>query len=402
MRIIELYILRRTFTLFAAALLWVLALVWTTQVLNRIDLVTDSGQSAGTFFLVAALVLPAVIPIVIPFALGIAVAQTLATMNTDSELVVINAAGAPRATIVRPILIIAIAASIASFLINNTLEPASRQAFRSILANARADLITTVLQEGSFQKVDDGLFVQVSQRLPNGQLGGIFVADSREKNTKLVYHARTGATVEQDGGSILVMQDGMIQRESANGDVSTIRFDSYAFDLSEFTSSSGAGTPTLHPKDRSLSFLLNPDPNDSFYKRAPQNFRAELHMRFSEWLFPLVFAMIALAVAGDARSFREARLHPIVTTMVIALVIRWVGFFSGTEAEKNPFFSFVLYAAPLLMIGLCAFFILTNRVMELPTHWVEKLNARTQAYRDRMTGLGFRLAQKRRTQGGRG
>ncbi|MDS1134739.1 LPS export ABC transporter permease LptF [Nitratireductor indicus] len=401
MRIIELYILRRTFTLFAAALLWVLALVWTTQVLNRIDLVTDSGQSAGTFFLVAALVLPAVIPIVIPFALGIAVAQTLATMNTDSELVVINASGAPRATIVRPILIIAIAASIASFLINNTLEPASRQAFRSILANARADLITTVLQEGSFQKVDDGLFVQVSQRLPNGQLGGIFVADSREKNTKLVYHARTGATVEQDGGSILVMQDGMIQRESANGDVSTIRFDSYAFDLSEFTSSSG-GTPTLHPKDRSLSFLLNPDPNDSFYKRAPQNFRAELHMRFSEWLFPLVFAMIALAVAGDARSFREARLHPIVTTMVIALVIRWVGFFSGTEAEKNPFFSFVLYAAPLLMIGLCAFFIVTNRVMELPTHWVEKLNARTQAYRDRMTGLGFRLAQKRRTQGGRG
>ncbi len=393
--------MRRTFTLFAAALLWVLALVWTTQVLNRIDLVTDSGQSAGTFFLVAALVLPAVIPVVIPFALGIAVAQTLATMNTDSELVVINASGAPRATIVRPILIIAIAASIASFLINNTLEPASRQAFRSILANARADLITTVLQEGSFQKVDDGLFVQVSQRLPNGQLGGIFVADSREKNTKLVYHARTGATVEQDGGSILVMQDGMIQRESANGDVSTIRFDSYAFDLSEFTSSSG-GTPTLHPKDRSLSFLLNPDPNDSFYKRAPQNFRAELHMRFSEWLFPLVFAMIALAVAGDARSFREARLHPIVTTMVIALLIRWVGFFSGTEAEKNPFFSFVLYAAPLLMIGLCAFFIFTNRVMELPTHWVEKLNARTQAYRDRMTGLGFRLAQKRRTQGGRG
>ena len=90
MRVIELYIMRRTFALFAAALLWVLALVWTTQVLNRIDLVTDSGQSAGTFFMVAALVLPAVIPIVIPFALGIAVAQTLATMNSDSELVVIR------------------------------------------------------------------------------------------------------------------------------------------------------------------------------------------------------------------------------------------------------------------------------------------------------------------------
>ncbi|MCR4269196.1 LPS export ABC transporter permease LptF [Nitratireductor sp. ZSWI3] len=401
MKVIELYIMRRTFALFAAALLWVLALVWTTQVLNRIDLVTDSGQSAGTFFLVAALVLPAVIPVVIPFALGIAVAQTLATMNTDSELAVINASGAPRGTIIRPILIIALGASIASFLINNTLEPASRQAFRSILANARADLITTVLQEGSFQKVGDGLFVQISERLPNGLLGGIFVADSRDEKTKLVYHARTGATVERDGGSILVMQDGMIQRESANGDVSTIRFDSYAFDLSEFTST-GGGMPTLHPKDRSLGFLLSPDPNDDFYKRSPQVFRAELHMRFSEWLYPLVFAMIGLAVAGDARSFREARLHPMVTTMVIALLVRWIGFYSGTEAETSSVFSFVLYAAPILMIGICAFFIATNRVMELPTHWVEKLTARMQSLTDMMTRLRIRLARMRSPAGGRG
>ncbi|WP_336065557.1 LptF/LptG family permease [Nitratireductor rhodophyticola] len=401
MRVIELYIMRRTFALFAAALLWVLALVWTTQVLNRIDLVTDSGQSAGTFFFVAALVLPSVIPIVIPFALGIAIAQTLATMNSDSELVVINASGAPRATIIRPILIIAIGASLASFLINNTLEPASRQAFRSVLANARADLITTVLQEGSFQKVDDGLFVQVSERLPNGLLGGIFVADSRDENTKLVYHARTGAAVEREGGSILVMQDGMVQRQSANGDVSTIRFDSYAFDLSQF-SSGGGGEPTLHPKDRSLAFLMNPDVNDSFYKKSPQIIRAELHMRLSEWLYPLVFAMVALAVAGDARSFREARLHPIVTTMAIALIVRWVGFYSGTEAESSPFFSFVLYAAPLLMIGLCAVFIATNRVMELPTHWVEKLNARMQRLTDGMTHWRVRFANRRTPAGRRG
>ncbi|WP_367715178.1 LptF/LptG family permease [Nitratireductor sp. GISD-1A_MAKvit] len=401
MKVIELYIMRRTFALFAAALLWVLALVWTTQVLNRIDLVTDSGQSAGTFFFVAALVLPSVIPIVIPFALGIAVAQTLATMNADSELVVINASGAPRSIIVKPVLIIAIGASLASFMINNTLEPASRQAFRTVLANARADLITTVLQEGSFQKVDDGLFVQVSERLPNGLLGGIFVSDSRDENTKLIYHARTGAAVEREGGSVLVMQDGMVQRQSANGDVSTIRFDSYAFDLSQF-SSGGGGKPTLHPKDRSLAFLLDPDVNDSFYQKSPQIIRAELHMRLSEWLYPLVFAMVALAVAGDARSFREARLHPIVTTMAISLIVRWVGFYSGTEAESSPVFSFVLYAAPISMICLCAVFIATTRVMELPTHWVEKLHARTHRLTETMTHWRFKLAHARSSDRRRG
>ena len=64
MKVIERYILRRTLLLFFAALVWTLAIVWTTQVLTRIDLVTDSGQSALTFFEIATLILPSIIPIV--------------------------------------------------------------------------------------------------------------------------------------------------------------------------------------------------------------------------------------------------------------------------------------------------------------------------------------------------
>ena len=117
MKVIEAYILRRVVVIFAAALAWLLIIVWTTQVLNRIDLVTGSGQSAATFFIVALLTLPSVVPIIIPFVIGIAAAQTLATMNADSELAVLSAAGSPRSTIIRPILIVAIIASIASFAI---------------------------------------------------------------------------------------------------------------------------------------------------------------------------------------------------------------------------------------------------------------------------------------------
>ena len=47
----------------------------------------------------------------------------------------------------------------------------------------RADLLSTVVQEGSFRKVDDGLFVQIGERLPDGRLGGIFVADSRTQGS---------------------------------------------------------------------------------------------------------------------------------------------------------------------------------------------------------------------------
>lgn len=396
MKVVELYIMRRTFQAFAATLVWVLAIVWTTQVLNRINLVTDSGQSAVTFFTAATLVLPSVIPVVMPFAIGIAVAQTLTTMNTDSELVVMSASGAPRSAIVRPILIIAAGASLFSLFVNNALEPHARQEFRELLSNARADLITSIVQEGTFQEVEEGLFVQIGERLADGQLGGIFVADSREQEVDLVYYARRGATIARSSGSILIMQDGEVHRKTPDGDVSVIQFDSYAFDLSEF--SSAEDEPKLFAKDRTLDFLLDPDPDDSYVQQWPQKIRAELHRRLSEWLYPLVFALIGIAVAGDARSFREARLHPMITTMAIALVVRWAGFYAANEAETLPMFSSLLYGIPIATAALAAGFIATGTVMELPTSWTERLLATYDRTGDALTRLRLRLAGFRRAE----
>lgn len=369
MTVIERYILRRTTGIFLATLLWVLAIVWTTQVLLRIDVVTSSGQSAAVFFQIAGLILPSVIPIVIPFAVGIAVAQTLTAMNTDSELTVLSAAGSPRMAVIRPMLILAIIASLACLVIANALSPPSRQKMRTLLSEARADLITSVIEEGAFQKIEDGLYIQISERLPDGRFGGIFVADSREKGTELIYYAKEGATIEVDGTQLLVMQDGSVQRKT-NGDISVIRYSSYAFDLSQFTAA--GARPSFGPKDRDLSYLLHPDANDWIQKSNPLVYRAEIHKRFSEWLYPLVFAFIALAVAGDSRSFREMRIHPLLTAMTIALIFRWAGFFFVEKIETSAAFIPVVYVIPLAAIAIAIFFIATNKVMELPMWLVER------------------------------
>ncbi len=148
MKVVERYIMRRTFAVFMAALVWTLVIAWTTQVLPRINLVTDNGQSALTFLKVATLILPSIIPIVVPFAVAVAVALTLSTMNSDSELAVINAAGASRWTIVRPILLLALVAAMFSFVIDNGINPYARQKNRQLMAESRADLLSLVIQEG--------------------------------------------------------------------------------------------------------------------------------------------------------------------------------------------------------------------------------------------------------------
>ncbi len=204
MKLIERYILRRASLMFVATLVPLLGIVWVTQALGSINLVTDSGQSIFAFLKLATLILPSVIPIILPFALS-AVGQTwVRVMKSDSELTVLNAAGASRVTIIRPVMILAIAMSLVSFAVDNFAEPYSRTAVRKMIATAHADMLSSVVQENTFRKITDGLYVQVAERRNGGVLHGLFVADTRDPRFELVYYAREGAVDENS--SALVMK----------------------------------------------------------------------------------------------------------------------------------------------------------------------------------------------------
>ncbi|MET0170013.1 MAG: LptF/LptG family permease, partial [Aliihoeflea sp.] len=262
-------------------------------------------------------------------------------------------------------------ASVASFAIENGVEPFARERLRVLVSEARADLLSSAVQQGSFQTIDDGLVIQISEYLPDGRFGGIFLADTREEETELIYYAKTGATIEINDEHILVMQDGVVQRRNATGNVSVIRYQSYAFDLAEFA----PATSSINylPKDRTLGYLFNPDPNDPIFQSGPQAFSAELHRRLSDWIYPIVFALVGLAVAGDSRSFRESRIHPLITTTIVALFIRWEGFIIGNAATDNAAFIPVMYAVPAIACAVCLWVIVTNRRLEIPIQWTERL-----------------------------
>ncbi|MBB4007472.1 LPS export ABC transporter permease LptF [Allorhizobium taibaishanense] len=362
MKLLETYILRRVAQMFLTALLPVLAIIWTTQVLARINLVTDTGQSIGSFATLATLILPTIIPIVMPFALVIGITQSLTAMNNDSELAVIDAAGAPRSVILRPILLFALGISLITLVITNEVQPKVKVAARQMIANAYADLLSTVIEEKTFRKVEDGLYVQISQRLAGRVLKGLFVADYRDPAYSLIYYAREGAVDET--GTALIMHDGEVQRKAPGGTVSIVRFDSYAFDLSDLTETRGKAK--MRPSDRSLGFLLNPDPNDDDYKDHPGDYRAELHKRMTEWLLPFAFALISLAIAGDARSHREARLHPMVSALTLALVLRWLTFYASNKAESNGFFIVLMYATPIASGAIATLMLIRQKKSQLP------------------------------------
>ncbi|QND20758.1 LPS export ABC transporter permease LptF [Rhizobium leguminosarum bv. viciae] len=390
MKLLETYILRRVGQMFLVALLPVLAIIWTTQVLQRINLITDSGQSIGTFAKLATMILPSIIPVVLPFALVIAITQTLTTMNNDSELTVIDAAGARRSVLIRPILLLAAVISVFSFFVDNVVEPRAKTVVRQMIAETYADLLSSVIEEKTFRKLDEGLYVQISKRMAGRMLKGLFVADERDPAYELIYYAKEGAV--DDTGTTLIMHQGEVHRKTPDGNVSVINFDSYSFDLSDMTENRGQAT--LRASDRDLWFLFNPDPADKDYTIRPQSYRAELHRRLTDWILPVVFALFSLAIAGDARSHREARLHPMVSALAYAFAMRWAAFYAANQIDTDPEYIVVLYAIPIVSSIVSIVFLGLHKRLVMPSFIRDRISSFWRGMQERL------LAATGRTGGG--
>jgi lipopolysaccharide export system permease protein len=391
MKLLETYILRRIFQMFLVALVPVLTIIWTIQVLGRINLVTDSGQSMGSFMLLASYILPTILPVVMPFAFVIGITQTLTQMNNDSELPVIDAAGASRSIIYRPVIVLSVLLGVFSFAVTNFLEPESRLGARQMVAAAYADLLSSVIEEKTFRSIEPGLYVQISERHSGRLLKGLFVVDYRDPAFDLIYYAKEGLV--DPGGTSLTMRDGEVDRKSPDGRISVVKFDSYAFDLSAMTKSEG-GLP-LYAADRKLGFLLDPDEDDPIYQRSPASFRSELHRRLTDWMFPIAFALVSLVVAGSSRSHRQARVHPMIYALVLAFALRWLGFSVTNLTERSAAYVPAVYAVPLVTSAIAIYMLATNRQLHMPrfcTRGVSRLGGLMRRRLTRSQGTGGNAA----------
>jgi lipopolysaccharide export system permease protein len=192
MKQIERYIFRRMSSLTFWSLSAVTLLVMTTQVLIRVNVLTTTGQAFGAFAMLAATLIPSVVPIVAAFALLIGVSQVLSSMNSDSELVVVEAAGVPPTTVLKPVLALSAAISLMVLVVSNFIEPWSNSKLYDVIAQAQSDLFSVAVRSGAFMKLEDGLYVQVNEKLPGGELGGIFLSDTRTEGNETIYYARSG------------------------------------------------------------------------------------------------------------------------------------------------------------------------------------------------------------------
>ncbi len=342
------YVFRQVAGAFLVILLTLTAIVWLATALKQLDLLTSKGQSIWLFLKITSLALPNLMVVIAPNALLMASLYTLDRLNGDSELIVTTAAGAPVWRIARPFLTLASLVGVLLVVLSFWMLPGSMRAMRSYVIQVRTDLISQVLQPGRFSSPEPRLTFHISDRTPDGDLLGLIVHDARNREQIMTYMAKRGRIVRDGNDAYLVMQNGQIHRKQANQkdeSVQIVEFEQYIFDISQFGPKSVL--EELKPRERYLGELLNPDPDDPYYKRYPGHFLAEVHNRISNLLYPFVFVMIPIMFLGQARTVRQGRWNAMAGAFVVAIAVRVSGFAATNLNNLHSWAALLVYGIPL-------------------------------------------------------
>ncbi|WP_454002919.1 LPS export ABC transporter permease LptF [Afipia felis] len=378
---IDSYVMRLTLLSFLIVLVSLTGTIWVTQALRGIDLMTAQGQTMLVFLGITGLAIPVLALIIAPMAMLLAVTHTLNRLSTNSEVIVMNAAGLSPWRFLRPFMFsTVIVACLISFLAI-FLAPECLRALRRWHTEIGADVLANVLQPGQFIRLDK-LVLRVQERRPGGVLVGVFIDDQRNPAERINITAQNGVVQKTDTGSFLVLSDGNLQRFQADKkDPMIVAFKSYAFDMSQF--SQAPQSYNYNARERFIGELISPPKNDAIAQRNLGQFRAELHDRLLAGLYPFVFVILAFAFLGPPRTTRQGRNFAISTLVLIVLIVRIAGYACSTIAVSRPGAIAVQYAMLTAVAGVSIWMILKGVVVEPPAN----LTAQIARWRERLPSI---------------
>lgn len=347
MRIFSRYVFRQAAGSFALILASLTGIVWIALALRQFNVVTSQGQDTWMLVKMTSLAVPNLMAIIAPFSFLIAALHTLNRLNTDSELIVLSAAGSKVWTVARPLILLALLVSIFLAFVGHLAQPWSMRLLSDYLVQVRSDLLTQVIQPGRFSSPEPDLMFHIRDRSADGELLGLVMHDTRDKSQSQSYLAEHGTIVKQDGTAYLVMSTGhIIRRTDADAPPQIVAFDKYVVDLDRFESQDD-GSGEKKPRERYWDELVHPSADSKIFKNSPGQFRAEIHERLVGPLYPIAFVFLIVAFVGQARSTRSSRMQSLVLTFLFAATCRMAGLALNSAVTRDASMLVALYGVPI-------------------------------------------------------
>ena len=340
------YLFRQVGLPFAAILACTTAVVWLTQVLQRVDLMVEDGGSLLAFLRVTGLLIPSLVGVITPFAVLGAILYALNQLALDNELSVIGAAGGSRVRVARPLLALALVGTGIAAWVNVDLQPRSYRALKATVQEVRSDLARSLIRTGVFTEAMKGVTIYADEVRPGDQYVGLLIHDQRDSRRAYTYTAERGVFTLTAGGPRLLLARGTVQeRMSATGRVRVTQFSETAVDLATFERAQGPRW--VEPTERYVGELLRPDPASLRRPDEAGSYVAEGHARLATPAYALAFGLMAAAGMLTAPVARRGYARRVLAILALAVALRTAGFVVQGAAGDAPTLNPLQYAVPL-------------------------------------------------------
>ena len=334
--------------------------MWLFIAVRAVEHIINRGVSVKIFLYLSMLQIPNFIVHIIPFSVFIATLFVYSRLNSDREIIVLQAAGVSPLSLAKPALTIASLAVLIGYCMSLYVTPKSYQGFRNLQWDIRYSFAHVLLKEGVFNSISDKLTIFIRERKGESELRGILYHDTTKIDTPVTILAKRGLLTKNTNGARVTVFEGNRQEiQTKNNNLSILYFDRYTIDLSGITPK--PSSRFREARERMVDELLNLKIQDVGNPRDFGKFKAEAHQRLTAPIKTLVFTLIALVCLLLGDFSRRGQAKRIILASVIFFTV-WVGNLgminlSAKNLQVIPFIYVfaltpILVMLPLLLLGL--------------------------------------------------
>lgn len=350
MKILNRYIVKQVFIGFLLVSFSLLAMLWLTQSLRFVEMVTRQGLPVYLFAEMTSLLMPRIFNVLSPIAAFVAVLFVYNRMIADRELVAMQSAGISPWKNATAAFFIGIILSFFNIYVMNWGIPQAERTFRDLEWRVKNNMTQMMFREGEFTTMKNGITVFIDKHEDDGSVTGIFVSDESKPDKKITLTAEKGRLIHSEKGPRILFINGVRQEI----DKKTFKFNSLSFKRysAEFNNTQSSRKKDQSVRERNIIELLNSRNDQTLSLSDRRKNVVEGNRRIIYPWYNLLYSLLA-CVGLLVSNFNRRGQTKIIATEVICMILVCAGDLAFTNLANRS-----LYMLPFLYLNLFVPFII--------------------------------------------
>ena len=262
-------------------------MVWVTLSLRYIGLIVTNDISMLSFLKLIICALPDISGLTMPICALIASISVFYKMQQDKEILVFMSSGKTKFSLAKPLFVFSLLISFVVLFFQTIVTPYSYKNLTNMQDRIRSQISTSIIKPGVFNAVGNTI-IYVREK-DETSIKDVFISYIGKNQKTNIITAKEGRYYIQDNNLIVTLSCGYRQDlDQENKAISTLKFENFSYDVTDFIQSFSQKTKKTHEKTQSELRKTFETSNDSVLKKKSL---AEYHKRL---LFPFILLINGL------------------------------------------------------------------------------------------------------------